>query len=118
MAETGQTIHFDASRRETGYGWLSINGEVLERVRYWASETPEAIPDPRTDSIRGGTVKRVEKPQGSRLLAPHETQVIRWNGRERLCGLGTHTGELWLCGTADPEVMIPIASRWVRTHRW
>ena len=118
VAETGQTIHFDASRRETGYGWLSINGEVLERVRHWASETPEAIPDPRTDSIRGGTVKRVEKPQGSRLLAPHETQVIRWNGRERLCGLGTHTGELWLCGTADPEVMIPIASRWVRTHRW
>jgi hypothetical protein len=118
VAETGQTIHFDASRRETGYGWLSINGEVLERVRHWASETPEAIPDPRTDSIRGGTVRRVEKPQGSRSLAPHETQVIRWNGRERLCGLGTHTGELWLCGTADPEVMIPIASRWVRTQRW
>jgi hypothetical protein len=118
VAETGQTIHFEASRRETGYGWLSINGEVLERVRHWASETPEAIPDPRTDSIRGGTVRRVEKPQGSRYLAAHETQVIRWNGRERLCGLGTRTGELWLCGTADPEVMIPIASRWVRTHRW
>ena len=118
VAETGQTIHFDASRRETGYGWLTINGEVLERVRHWASETPEAIPDPRTDSIRGGTVRRVEKPQGSRYLARHETQVIRLNGRERLCGLGTRTGELWLCGTADPEVMIPIASRWVRTHRW
>jgi hypothetical protein len=118
VAETGQTIHFEASRRETGYGWLSINGEVLERVRHWASETPEAIPDPRTDPIRGGTVRRVEKPQGSRHLAPHETQVIRWNGRERLCGLGTRTGELWLCGTADPEVMIPIALRWVRTHRW
>jgi hypothetical protein len=118
VAETGQTIHFDASRRETGYGWLSINGEVLERVRHWASETPEAIPDPRTDSIRGGTVRRVEKPQGSRHLAPHETQVIRWNGRERLCGLGTRTGELWLCGTADSEVMITIASKWVRTHRW
>jgi hypothetical protein len=118
VVETGQTIHFDASRRETGYGWLSINGEVLERVRHWASETPEAIPDPRTDSIRGGTVRRVEKPQGSRPLAPHETQVIRWNGRERLCGLGTRTGELWLCGTADPEVMITIASRWLRTHRW
>jgi hypothetical protein len=118
VAETGQTIHFEASRRETGYGWLTINGEVLERVRHWASETPEAIPDPRTDSIRGGTVRRVEKPQGSRFLAPHETQVIRWNGRERLCGLGTRTGELWLCGTADPEVMIPIALRWVRTHRW
>jgi hypothetical protein len=118
VAETGQTLHFDASRRETGYGWLSINGEVLERVRHWASETPEAIPDPRTDSIRGGTVRRIAKPQGSRHLASHETQVIRWNGRERLCGLGTRLGELWLCGTADPEVMIPIALRWVRTHRW
>jgi hypothetical protein len=101
VAETGQTIHFDASSCETGYGWLSINGEVLERVRHWTSETPEAIPDPRTDSIRGGTVRRVEKPQGSRFLAPHETQVIRWNGRERLCGLGTRTGELWLCGRGD-----------------
>ena len=118
VAETGQTIHFDASRRETGYGWLSIDGEVLERVRHWACETPEAIPDPRTDPIRGGTVRRIEKPRGSRFLAPHETQVIRWNGRERLCGLGTRMGELWLCGTADPEVMWPIASRWVRTHRW
>jgi hypothetical protein len=118
VAETGQTIHFDALSRETGYGWLSINGEVLERVRHWTSETPEKIPDPKTDLIRGGTVKRVEKPQGSRYLAPHETQVIRLNGRERLCGLGTRTGELWLYGTADPEVMIPIASRWVRAHRW
>ena len=118
VAETGQTIHFDASRRKTSYGWLSIDGEVLERVRHWACETPEAITDPRTDPIRGGTVRRIAKPQGSRLLAPHETQVIRWNGRERLCGLGTRTGELWLCGTADPEVMWPIALRWVRTHRW
>jgi hypothetical protein len=116
--------HPDGAMLERMRGCLIRDGMVVhnyrpeESVRNWTFETPEAIPDPRTGSIRGGTVRRVEKPQKSRSLAPQKTKVIRWNGRGRLCRLSPRTGELWLCGTAGSEVMIPISSGWVRTHWW
>ena len=35
---TGQTAHFEASSRPTGWGWLTIEGEAVERVRCWKNE--------------------------------------------------------------------------------
>ena len=67
----------------------------------------EVVPDPRTDSIRGGTVRRVEKPQGSRYLAPRETQVIHWN----LCGLGTRTGLRHEVGLEPLSETVTLAER-------
>ena len=32
---TGATAHFEASSRPTGWGWLTIEGEAVERVRCW-----------------------------------------------------------------------------------
>ena len=37
-AETSQTAHFEASSRPTGWGWLTIEGEAVERVRCWENE--------------------------------------------------------------------------------
>ena len=35
---TGATAHFEASSRPTGWGWLTIEGEAVERVRCWQNE--------------------------------------------------------------------------------
>ena len=35
---TGATAHFEASSRPTGWGWLTIEGEAVERVRCWENE--------------------------------------------------------------------------------
>ncbi len=32
---TGETVHFVASSRPTGWGWLKIEGEAVSRVRCW-----------------------------------------------------------------------------------
>lgn len=32
---TGETAHFEASSRPTGWGWLKIEGEAVSRVRCW-----------------------------------------------------------------------------------
>ena len=33
--ETGETAHFGASSRKTGWGWLKVEGEVVSRIRCW-----------------------------------------------------------------------------------
>ena len=33
--ETGETAHFGASSRPTGWGWLKVEGEMVSRVRCW-----------------------------------------------------------------------------------
>ena len=35
---TGATAHFEASSRPTGWGWLTIEGEAVERVRCWEND--------------------------------------------------------------------------------
>jgi len=32
---TGETAHFSASSHPTGWGWLIVEGEAVERVRCW-----------------------------------------------------------------------------------
>jgi hypothetical protein len=109
--EVGETLHFNAGSRETGYARVTVDGEEVARVRCWRTVDPEPWIDPLRDRIRGGTVSRVPKPRGSRVLARNEVRVIELgNGfpgkrSERLVGRGTRMGELWLRGTADREVM-------------
>ncbi|NJK42888.1 MAG: hypothetical protein HC933_00290 [Pleurocapsa sp. SU_196_0] len=176
--ETGQTLHFDASSRDTGYARVVIDGEVVDRVRLWTVEEPKPEPDSSTNRVRGGKVERVSKPAGTRALQPGERRVIEletnilasaadvlerekrespvlamllaaWarlegtcamplfllrmvfeglarletlreipavtlfnsHGRERLLGIGTRLGEVWVRGDADEEVMAKVASR-------
>ena len=33
VAETNETAHFERASRPTGWGWLTLDGEVVERVR-------------------------------------------------------------------------------------
>ena len=33
--ETGETAHFGASSRPTGWAWLKVEGEVVSRIRCW-----------------------------------------------------------------------------------
>lgn len=33
VAETSETAHFESASRPTGWGWLTLDGEVVERVR-------------------------------------------------------------------------------------
>jgi hypothetical protein len=109
--EVGETLHFNAGSRETGYARITVDGEEVARVRCWRTVDPEPWIDPNHDRIRGGTVTRVPKPGGSRVLARNEVRVIELgngiSGRrgERLLGRGTRAGELWVRGTADREVM-------------
>ena len=109
--EVGETLHFKAGSRETGYARVTVDGEEVARVRCWRTVDPEPWIDPNHDRIRGGTVTRVPKPEGSRVLARNEVRVIELGngvpGRrgERLVGRGTRAGEVWVHGTADREVM-------------
>ena len=109
--EVGETLHFKAGSRETGYARVTVDGEEVARVRCWRTVDPEPWIDPNHDRIRGGTVTRVPKPEGSRVLARNEIRVIELGngvpGRrgERLVGRGTRAGEVWVRGTADREVM-------------
>ncbi len=178
VLETGQTAHFDASSRETGYARVVIDGEVVDRVRCWNAEEPKPEPDSNSDRIRGGKVERTSKPTGSRVLQPGERRVIEletdivpsqadvlerehrespvlamllaaWarleagcsmpllflrmvfeglarlemlrtipagtcysvHGKERVLGIGTRFGEVWVRGDADEEVMARVAGR-------
>ena len=109
--EVGETAHFDASSRETGYARVVIDGEEVARVRCWRTEESEGVRDAYRDSIRGGTIRRIAKPSGTRALERYEARVIELcdgaPGRrsERVFGRWTRAGELWLRGTADAEVM-------------
>ena len=33
--EIGETAHFGASSRSTGWGWLKVEGEIVSRIRCW-----------------------------------------------------------------------------------
>ena len=35
FVETGETAHFGASSRPTGWAWLTVEGDAVERVRCW-----------------------------------------------------------------------------------
>ncbi len=109
--EVGETLHFNARSRETGYARITVDGDEVARVRCWHTVDPEPWIDPNHDRIRGGTIQRVRSPQGARTLARNEVRVIELGngipGRrgERLLGRGTRSGEVWVRGTADREVM-------------
>jgi hypothetical protein len=109
--EVGETLHFKAGSRETGYARVTVDGEEVARIRCWRTVDPEPWIDPNHDRIRGGTIQRVRSPQGARALARNEVRVIELGngvpGRrgERLLGRGTRSGEVWVHGTADREVM-------------
>ena len=111
VLEVGETLHFKAGSRETGYARVTVDGEEVARVRCWRTVDPEPWIDPLHDRIRGGTIQRVCSPQGARALARNEVRVIELGngvpGRrgERLVGRGTRAGEVWVRGTADREVM-------------
>jgi hypothetical protein len=133
VLEVSETLHFDASSRETGYARVIVDDEEVARVRCWRTDDPVPSINPERDLIRGGTIKRVAKPLNSRALHRGEMRVIElettvlsvrddkpkstsnedcsWfvappkRGSERLLGLGTSCGEIWLRGTADLEVM-------------
>ncbi len=111
ILEIGETAHFEASSRETGYARVVIDGEEVARVRCWCADEAEPFVDPQRDRIRGGTIRVVGKPRGTPVLLPNQARVIELcNGSvgqrsERLYGRGTRDGELWLRGTADREVM-------------
>jgi hypothetical protein len=111
VLEVGETLHFKAGSRETGYARVTVDGEEVAQVRCWRTVDPEPWIDPNRDRIRGGTITRVPKPRGSRVLARNEVRVIELgNGipgkhGERLLGRGTRAGEVWVRGTADREVM-------------
>jgi hypothetical protein len=122
VLEVSETLHFDASSRETGYARVMVDDEEVARVRCWRADDPVSTVNSERDFIRGGTIKRVAKPLNSRALQRGEMRVIEletkvsnedcsWfvappkRGSERLLGLGTSCGEIWLRGTADLEVM-------------
>jgi hypothetical protein len=111
VLEVGETLHFNAGSRETGYARVTVDGEEVARVRCWRTVDPEPWIDTVRDRIRGGTIQRVRGPQGARALARNEVRVIELGngvpGRrgERLLGRGTRSGEVWVRGTADREVM-------------
>jgi hypothetical protein len=133
VLEVSETLHFDASSRETGYARVIVDDEEVARVRCWRTDDPVLSVNSERDLIRGGTIKRVAKPLNSRALQRGEMRVIEletkvlsvrddkpkstsnedcsWfvappkRGSERLLGLGTSCGEIWLRGTADLEVM-------------
>ena len=143
VLEVSQTLHFDASSRETGYARIVLDGEDVGRVRCWNCDESESMPNPEIDLIRGGTIRRVAKPERTWVLRPNEVRVIElergivavredqlaptakarvpethpWfmtasrRGSERYYGRGTQTGEVWLRGTADREVMALYANR-------
>ena len=143
VLEVSQTLHFDASSRETGYARIVLDGEDVGRVRCWNSDESESMSNPEIDLIRGGTIRRVAKPDKTWALRPNEVRVIElergilavredqlaptakarvsethpWfmtasrRGSERYYGRGTRTGEVWLRGTADREVMALYANR-------
>jgi hypothetical protein len=133
VLEVSETLHFEASSRETGYARVMVDDEEVARVRCWRTDDPVLTVNPERDLVRGGTIKRVAKPLNSRALQRGEMRVIEletkvlsvrddkpkstsnedcsWfvappkRGSERLLGLGTSCGEIWLRGTADLEVM-------------
>jgi hypothetical protein len=74
--EVGETLHFNASGRETGYARVTIDGEEVDRVRCWCTSEFERLPSPERDCIRGGTIKRIEKPKGTRALTLGEMRLI------------------------------------------
>jgi hypothetical protein len=111
MLEVSETAHFAASSRETGYGRALLDGEEVARVRCWCADESELEVNAARALIRGGTIRRVQKPGGTPPLRRDEGRVIELcNGApgqrsERLYGRGTRDGEIWLRGTADREVM-------------
>jgi hypothetical protein len=133
VLKVSETLHFEASSRETGYARVMVDDEEVARVRCWRTDDPVSTVNPEHDLIRGGTIKQVAKPRNSRVLQRGEMRVIEletkvlsvrddkpkptsnedcsWfvappkRGSERLLGLGTSCGEIWLRGTADLEVM-------------
>lgn len=123
VIEVSETLHFEASSRETGYARVVIDGEEVARVRCWSTDDSEPFVDPKRDLIRGGTIRRVGKPSNSRALYRHEERVIELGHHkpgersERLYGRGTPGGELWLRGTADAEVMRLHASKLLKRAR-
>ncbi|NJK44493.1 MAG: hypothetical protein HC933_09565 [Pleurocapsa sp. SU_196_0] len=60
-----------------------IDSEEVARVRCWHTDDNEAEPDSPRDVIRGGTIRRVPKPSGSRVLALNEVRVIELCNGER-----------------------------------
>jgi hypothetical protein len=101
----GKTAHFDANVQRTGWARVSIDGEEVARVRCWL--TDEVVPSRRKGlrRVQGGTIHQVEKPCGTPTLDFDEVRVIELGDRERLYGFGAPSSEIWLRGTADPEVM-------------
>ena len=76
VLEVSETLHFDASSRESGYATVFVNAEPVDRVRCWQTERPERLPNPERDTIRGGTIRRATRPGHTWRLQPNEERVI------------------------------------------
>jgi hypothetical protein len=76
VVEVGETLHFDASSRENGYATVFVNAEPVDRVRCWQRDRLELLPNPERDTIRGGTIRRTNRPRQAWRLQPNEERVI------------------------------------------
>jgi hypothetical protein len=76
VVEVSETLHFDASSQENGYATVFVNAEPVDRVRCWQRDRIELLPNPERDTIRGGTIRRTNRPRQAWRLQPNEERVI------------------------------------------